>query len=56
MKGYKIDTKTGEIKLVEDKTPLPISPLYQEPKGIDFEKLKEVLVKKGIIKDKSEIE
>ena len=56
MKGYKINIKTKERELVEDNTPLPEGPVPEEPKGLNFEKLKEILLKKGIIASKKEVE
>lgn len=49
-----IDVKTGKVKEEEfDFVPTPQTSLL---KGLDLEKLKEVLVKKGIITDKEEVE
>jgi len=48
------DVKTGEKKVEEfEFTPVEIPEIL---KGLDIEKLKEALVKKGIITDKREIE
>jgi len=48
------DVKTGKKKIEEfEYIPPPSIPI---PKGLNIEKLKEVLLKKKIIADKSEIE
>ena len=45
MKGIKFDVKTGKMEIVEDSTPLPKSPPFEEPKGVDLLKVVEVLEK-----------
>jgi len=48
------DVKTGELKEEEfEYEPIPAPPPLP---GIDIEKLKDVLLEKGIISDKSEVE
>jgi len=48
-----VDTKTGEERIVEfNFTPTPLQP---EGASIDFKKLIDVLINKGIITDKEEL-
>lgn len=49
-----VDVRTGEQRVeIFDHTTIPMEP---QPKGIDFEKLKKVLLTKKIISELSEIE
>lgn len=56
MKGYKVDTKKKKIELVDDGLPFPDYPPYQEPEGVDLNKIKEFLTKINSDKVKKLIE
>lgn len=57
MKGrvVEINIKTGERKEYIKEFPKIIEPI-EEPKGINFEKLKQLLLDKNLIQSKEEIE
>lgn len=55
-KVFEVNAKTGLTKTYEKEFDLPEEPMEDLPKGIDAEKLKQVLLKAGIIKDISEVE
>lgn len=54
VKVLEVNAETKESKTVEKDITLPLP--VPEPKGLDFEKLKTLLLNKGIIADKSEVE
>jgi len=56
MKGYKVDVKKKKIELVDDKLPFPDYPPYEEPEGIDLEKVKKLVKMQSIDWDKVDIE
>jgi len=56
MKGYKVDIKKKKIELVDDKLPFPDYLPYQEPEGVDLEKVKKLIKIQSIDWDKVDIE
>jgi hypothetical protein len=57
VKVLKFDVNTRTQEITEQEQPeTPINPPQPTPKGLDFEKLKQVLKQKGIINDYSEVE
>jgi hypothetical protein len=56
MKALKVDIQTGKEEYIETDEEFNFPPSIEPKGGIDFEKLKQVLLDKGIIKDKLEIE
>jgi len=54
MKGVKINVKTGNQERVEEEAPLDFGVIISKP--IDQEKLKQILINKGIITEASDIE
>jgi len=56
MRGLRVNVVTGEVEEVDDGLPPPKGDKPVVESTINFEKLKQVLIKKGIISSPSEVE
>jgi len=56
MKGYKVDIRKRKTEYIEDDRPFPKYPPYEEPEGIDLEKVKKLIKMQSVDWDKVDIE
>jgi len=56
MKGYKVDVKKKKTEFVDDSLPFPDYPPYEEPEGVDLEKVKKLVKIQNTDWDKVDIE